>query len=466
MGFQPALIEEPRVEAVRAACPAWETMLVTILEVILDRYESDPDHHFIDTKLNLITGEDFLPGPDPETDFKSKRVVYGWIQGRGLEAMAGHAAWLPECSVLSDRDKQALIARTRRLLEEVAAKMEELRARNGGRLFFTMTPEGQPLAIEGGCRVRPLERIPEGMNFSDLFYAKGLFAAAAFLGWEDKRREAGEYLLKGLADIEAETFVTDQQQLDPKNKVASVPGRRTQGYRMIALGALAAAYEHTGDPSWLERSEGFFRFLFTHHLNCGQFPGLEELDFVEFIDPENRPWVQDGEILSDSGHALELVGLALKLLAPMKDHPDAPASQKDLVRECEELLPRFFMHNFEIGFDHEHGGIRKAFGLISRRPINDDMPWWSLPETIRAAAELLAFVPETPRRRAILQALADCSNAFMRYYVNPSVHLMAYQTRNNRGEPIDVIPGTADADPGYHTGLSIIDFLRTMRAPG
>ena len=38
---------------------------------------------------------------------------------------------------------------------------------------------------------------------------------------------------------------------------------------------------------------------------------------------------------------------------------------------------------------------------------------------------------------------------------------MAYQTRNASGEPTDVIPATPDADPGYHTGLAIIDFLRT-----
>ena len=36
---------------------------------------------------------------------------------------------------------------------------------------------------------------------------------------------------------------------------------------------------------------------------------------------------------------------------------------------------------------------------------------------------------------------------------------MAYQTRNEAGQVVPVIPATADADPGYHTGLSIIDVL-------
>ena len=36
---------------------------------------------------------------------------------------------------------------------------------------------------------------------------------------------------------------------------------------------------------------------------------------------------------------------------------------------------------------------------------------------------------------------------------------MAYQTRAADGNPVDAIPATSDADPGYHTGLSLIDVI-------
>jgi len=36
---------------------------------------------------------------------------------------------------------------------------------------------------------------------------------------------------------------------------------------------------------------------------------------------------------------------------------------------------------------------------------------------------------------------------------------MAYQTIGADGRPVATIPATPDADPGYHTGLSIIDYL-------
>ena len=55
-----------------------------------------------------------------------------------------------------------------------------------------------------------------------------------------------------------------------------------------------------------------------------------------------------------------------------------------------------------------------------------------------------------------------CSNAFMEYFVRPDRGLMANQTINAAGEPIATIPATPDADPGYHTGLSIIDALHLL----
>ena len=42
---------------------------------------------------------------------------------------------------------------------------------------------------------------------------------------------------------------------------------------------------------------------------------------------------------------------------------------------------------------------------------------------------------------------------------------MAYQTIDGvTAAPLDVIPATADADPGYHTGLSIIHVITALDA--
>ena len=39
---------------------------------------------------------------------------------------------------------------------------------------------------------------------------------------------------------------------------------------------------------------------------------------------------------------------------------------------------------------------------------------------------------------------------------------MAIQTRCKDGSVSDSIPATADADPGYHTGLSLLDVIAAV----
>ena len=56
----------------------------------------------------------------------------------------------------------------------------------------------------------------------------------------------------------------------------------------------------------------------------------------------------------------------------------------------------------------------------------------------------------------------DIPAAFLEKFVNPAAHSMSCQTRGADGRPVDVIPATPDAEPGYHAGLSIIAFLNII----
>ena len=80
---------EPHIDQVRELLPEYEILLATVMGAIVDRYERSPDYPFIDTKLDLTSGRDF-PEDDP---IRGRSAVYGWIQGRGLEALAGHGLW-------------------------------------------------------------------------------------------------------------------------------------------------------------------------------------------------------------------------------------------------------------------------------------------------------------------------------------------------------------------------------------
>ena len=90
------------------------------------------------------------------------------------------------------------------------------------------------------------------------------------------------------------------------------------------------------------------------------------------------------------------------------------------------------------------------------------MPWWSLPETIRAAPAAWCVAENDESRQTCLEILAQAHNAFVTHYVRPSIHLMAVKVRDGRGQVVDLMPSVPDADPGYHTALSLIDALELI----
>ena len=141
----------------------------------------------------------------------------------------------------------------------------------------------------------------------------------------------------------------------------------------------------------------------------------------------------------------------------------ANPEQAQRLQTVQQHMPIILERNFKNGYIPAAGGISKAFDLSSRTHLNSDMPWWNLPETIRAAALCLMRATSDKETALCLRILRDCHNAF-REFTRPDLYLMAYQTRAINGHPVEAIPATADADPGYHTGLSLIDAIGVIEA--
>jgi hypothetical protein len=82
------------------------------------------------------------------------------------------------------------------------------------------------------------------------------------------------------------------------------------------------------------------------------------------------------------------------------------------------------------------------------------MPWWSLPEAMRSACLATKYTSKT--MHANCQAIFQlCFEAFQKFFLRKELYMMAYQTLNADGQPIDVIPATPDADPGWHGNKSL-----------
>ena len=404
--------------------------------LILERFERENEvYPFVNTKFDIVTGQDF--GNKAEA-FKGHDCIYSWIQGRGLESLAKHAEYM------DIHQEPALAERLRRMMAIVAGKMEQLRALHAGRLPFAMHQDGTPFF--------PQEK--SDANYSDLFYSKGLFATGRVLGKEEWMRKGRALFLSTLDAIRRGDFRTDQKSFDPKNQVAFVSGKYPQGPRMIALGGIADfLFAEPEEPIWAEFAEEFIRFILAHHVNQGTTPELQPYDFIESLDAEGHPW-KDGEILfCDPGHALEFTGLAAKCLLILKRQE----RQSALIQEALHALPPLFCHVFDYGFNPTAGGIVKGFDLMTRCPTNSDMPWWSLPETTRAGFLLAALSPieQLPLTQRAERAFGAFAKGFLQ------MNGFACQTRDANGHIVNVIPALPDADPGYHTNLSLMDVEST-----
>jgi hypothetical protein len=438
------------------AASDYEAITLEMMRQIVQRYRLAPQYPFIDTKLDLITGADFFDD-DP---IRGKQAVYGWIQGRGLESLAGHARFFETRGIGGD-----MVETIRQMTREILDQVLHMRRRNGGRLCFFMYPDGQPFRLDpDGPPIAYEVPADHPYGFSDLFCSKGIFAAAEYLEDMAAKSEALEYIAAVEASIWDGSFRSDQISLDPKNRAEPKTDYHPHGPFMIQIGT-AALLAEAGIDGATERGLRLIEHELAHYVNLdGRIPDLLEGDFWEGINKDGQPCREaDGAIVSDPGHSLEFVGLALKFIAAARTGSSPTPDQDRRLETARVCMPLILERNFTNGYIPGPQGISKAFDLVSRQHLNTDMPWWNLPETLRAAAYCLTDADDGPEKAMCLGVFRDCHNAF-RLFTRPDLYLMAYQTRDAAGHPVDAIPATADADPGYHTGLSLIDVIATIES--
>ena len=407
-------------------------LLFRSFSCMLERIEKNlASYPFIDTKFNIRTGKNFSA---QDEYFRQRDHIYGWIQGRGLESIAGHAAFFEK------RGEHDLAERCDAVLATLVKSLEDMRLKMGGKLFFAFSPQGKIL----------FDTATSYSNYTDLFYAKGLFAAAERLRQTELAKEAKAKLQEIGSDIFERRFSSDQYMFDPANRGGAKPGKFSQGPLMIYLGATALAGDFT-------TAEKFISFIINKHINHGQFPQLSSGCFVEALNANDQPYLEDdGKIICDPGHALEFTGLAARNLLAMSKTPQ----YADFAARSAKVLAALFIKVFDTGFQSA-GGVMKAYDLAAQTPVNTDAPWWSLPEAMRGAALLKTLCPaaadELDKRT---QLLAD---AFFDNYISNGSYGFACQMCDVNGDPADVIPAVPDADPLYHTNLPLIDIFELQK---
>ncbi len=362
------------------------------------------DQPLINTKLNSIslhnyTAIDGLRGP---------QFMYGWIQGRGLEAMATQAAFLKNYDLDLSRRLDVQAGALYLFLNNLYTKDKAA--------YFCYDQAFKPICSRDPTGLTPQLREDNLYSYADLFVTKGLIAAA--------HRHAPEDLPAHLLTLsriinaikDGRFIIAESDQL---TELALMDQAADFGPRMIALGA--AALLHRLNLNEHDNFSGqFIQHILDHHLDA----------------PTGLLANEPGGNVCNIGHGIEFAGFTLEIY------------RESVSAELATKLCRIIAHSFHAGFNGT--GLPISINLPSLTPINANCPWWSLSETIRAAS--LGYAVSGDIDLFDIWQAADTA-FFTHFWRNDPP--IAYQTLTSNG-PVDYVPATADLDPGYHTGLSLL----------
>lgn len=403
------------------------------IRLLLSRRGKHGDWPYPDTKFNPNTGLDLSP------DCYSR--IYSWMIGRGLEALNDHLKILdeldlPEAAAVEAAFKQWTAAQ-REFIERMAAS-------NENRCPFLVDRSLQPLDAE----LQPATIDPSRAGAGDVFCAKGLLSSSS----ASARRRGLEMLVAAAAKVRDGRYGSEQ--------FPEVSQWLHQGMKMLFLGAPRLVADLTGDDAEEIKQQvfaiavEFMGFVLEHHYD--QQTGL----FSEGIDPVTG----EHSGLLDPGHCTEFVGLALSAMDSIErglGEDRLPEQWRRCFAAARAAFPRMLLTAFRLGYNRQQGGMCKEVNTRTGEILNADMPWWNLPETMRAAARLLPFADTAGED--CLEVIRLCHNAYFSHYLNRDLMLFPFQTRCGlTGAVKDVVPAVPEGDPLYHSNLSFIDMLQAL----
>jgi mannose/cellobiose epimerase-like protein (N-acyl-D-glucosamine 2-epimerase family) len=244
--------------------------------------------------------------------------------------------------------------------------------------------------------------------------------------------------------------------------VQPVRGKHFHLGRTIAVKGAAKLLECTRDGRFLDIGLEFIDHVLERYVNLSDAPAFGgRHDMWEFTGDDGRPYVENGALLNDPGTVMEFIGFSLKLARLARAMGLVGAGNAARIERIESAAPEMLTRCFATGFSAGGLGLVRTVDLLSGRFLNDHLSWWGQMEGLRSAV-LAAEVVAPGRRREIEALAARASNAYIGHFIRRDLHLMAYQTLDREGKPVDAIPATPDADVLYHTGLCLFDCLDVL----
>ncbi|MDX9827057.1 MAG: AGE family epimerase/isomerase, partial [Spirochaetia bacterium] len=406
----------------------------------LERFQAGLGLGWVDMKFDPRDGRE----RDQAIDFYRRDRIYGWIQGRALESLAAHAAWVQSASPAGLPASEALAATGEALYKKLLSVCLPVQAEKP-RFYFIMDPDGKPLTENED---------EDSTSLSHLFALRGLFAFALSRGWDAALERIGRFLRNAVDEAILGRCRNDQVFFDPSGQVRRPEPRRGYEGQMIALGACELLFGSSGKAEDLLRAEAIVDGVLSDFLyrNKAGEPAL-----VEALDAQGRPLVESGRVRTNPGHAIEFVGLSLQLFRrarrPLQFAPKL------------ELLRRIAWHCVRVA-RAPHGGVYRSIDAEDGSPLDSACPWWSSFEAARTFAELYLAAADDAERLRSARTAASFIDTIEKAYIGPSSLGIPVQTISAEGEVLPSIPATPDLDSGYHNGIPLIDVWEIIDQAG
>ncbi len=434
MSWQPLLLERVTIETLRA--PAYrrficDAAIVPGCRLLLARHRRRPDWPFVETKFNPNTGCD-LPA-------NKYNMVFAWFLGRGSEALDDHLRWLDRIESLSPSERDAI----RRLFTEWIANMTQALSRiadlHHDRIPFRVNRDLQSIDADG----QPTQPDAGKVGAGDIFSSKGLLSSP-----DPAVHQRAFMLLQRAADLV-------RQNRDEVEQTAPPPGHG-HGMRMLMQGAGSCFARKALDPvlrtAALDLAAAFLGEVLQDHYEP------QTAIFSEYVDAATGARAP----ILDPGHANELAGLGLGMIEQL-ERSTLAQKHAGLIAQARHELPRLLLKATALGYNSRQPGIYKTVDNRTGEPLNRDMPWWNLPETMRAAVRAYAVAETESIRTQCLEIFRLCHNAYFSHYPNRDNMLFPFQTRDGRtGKVLDSVPAVPEGDPLYHANGAFLDMLDVL----
>lgn len=414
-----------------------ERILAAGVNLLAERHRKRPWFGYPDTKFNPNSGVDL--------GLAAYERQYCWFLGRGAEAMHRHLYAVDELEPYVDDAPRVRALLTEFIHNQIDAILR-VHALNAGRFPMTVDRDGH--AINGsGERI---EVDPNLRSPGDAFCAKALICT----GRTGTEVTLGVDLLHEFTTAVLE----DRFHMDQLN---DDPDMISQGSAMLTLAAVPYLAARGFAEEWVSPVVSLLEQVFSRHYH------KDSGRFVEYVSRETGAAYP----ILNPGHCTEFACLALLAVHALRTSaPEAcetPAA-KPMLELTVRTAPALIQRSFELGYNNRHGGVYVTVDPDTGEPINNTMPWWSLPEFFRAGVAALVIprkLSATERNGMdspdeLMNIVVTAHNAYVTHYLNSRLHLFPFQTRHGEsGEVIPITPAVPEGDPLYHTNLAYMDAL-------